>query len=78
MMQVKVRLFASLRETLGYSERDLEVTDGFTLHDVWKLVSENKDPETEVMMAINMDYAQPDVKVKDGDEVAFFPPVTGG
>ena len=77
-MKVKVRLFASLRETLGYAERDLEVTDGLTLDDVWKLVSEGKNPSVEVMMALNMDYAQPDVKVNDGDEVAFFPPVTGG
>lgn len=77
-MQIKVRLFASLRETFGYAERDLEVTDGLTLNDVWKLVSKDKDPAVEVMMAVNMDYAQPDVEVSDGDEVAFFPPVTGG
>ena len=77
-MQVKVRLFASLRENFGYAERDLEVKDGLTLSDVWKLVSEGKEPEVAVMMAVNMDYAQPDVKVNDGDEVAFFPPVTGG
>ena len=77
-MQVKVRLFASLRETFGYAERDIEVKDGFTLNDVWKLVSEGNNPAVDVMMAVNMDYAQPDVKVNDGDEVAFFPPVTGG
>jgi molybdopterin synthase sulfur carrier subunit len=29
-------------------------------------------------MAVNMDYAQADQPVRDGDEVAFFPPVTGG
>ena len=77
-MRIKVRLFAGLRETLGYAERDLELSEGLTLKEVWKIVSEDKEPATEVLMAVNMDYAQPGVEVNDGDEVAFFPPVTGG
>jgi molybdopterin synthase sulfur carrier subunit len=31
-----------------------------------------------LLMAINQDYVQADANVEDGDEVAFFPPVTGG
>ena len=77
-MQVKVRLFSSLREAFGYAERDLEIKDGLTLDEVWELVADGRDPQVEVMMAVNMDYARPDVTVHDGDEVAFFPPVTGG
>ncbi len=77
-MRVKVRLFASLRETLGFAERDMEFRDGLTLDDIWKLVSADTESSAEVLMAINMDYAQPDALVKEGDEVAFFPPVTGG
>lgn len=77
-MRVKVKLFASLRESLGYAERELELPDGLTLSEVWKIVAEDKASATEVLMAVNKDYAQPDIKVKDGDEVAFFPPVTGG
>ena len=77
-MRVKVRLFAGLRETLGYAERDLELNEGLTLREVWEIVSEDKEPAVEVLMAVNMDYAQPEVEVNDGDEVAFFPPVTGG
>jgi molybdopterin converting factor small subunit len=30
------------------------------------------------MTAVNLDYARPDTALSDGDEVAFFPPVTGG
>lgn len=77
-MRVKVKLFASLRETLGYAERDLELGEGLTLREVWEIVAGDKEPATEVLMAVNMDYAQPEVEVNDGDEVAFFPPVTGG
>lgn len=77
-MQVKVRLFASLREALGFSEREIEFRDGLTLNEVWSMVSSGQDLDTDVLMAINMDYARPDAVVKDGDELAFFPPVTGG
>jgi molybdopterin synthase sulfur carrier subunit len=31
-----------------------------------------------MLVAVNMEYARPDQPVRDGDEVAFFPPVTGG
>jgi len=77
-MKIKVKLFASLRESLGYSERDMDVSDGQTLNDVWKQIIGNSEQPDEVLMAINMNYANPGVMVKDGDEVAFFPPVTGG
>lgn len=77
-MQVKIRLFASLRESYGFAERILELKDGLTLGDVWQVVSGGDGLEDEVLMAVNMDYAQPDLKIKEGDEVAFFPPVTGG
>ena len=77
-MKIKVKLFASLREALGYAERDMEIYDGQTLHEVWKQVIGGAAQSGEVLMAINMDYANPEAIVKDGDEVAFFPPVTGG
>ena len=77
-MKIKVKLFASLRESLGYSERDMDISDGQTLNDVWKQIIGNSEQPDEVLMAINMNYANPGVMVKDGDEVAFFPPVTGG
>jgi len=77
-MKIKVKLFASLRESLGYSQRDMDISDGQTLNDVWKQIIGNSEQPDEVLMAINMNYANPGVMVKDGDEVAFFPPVTGG
>jgi molybdopterin synthase sulfur carrier subunit len=77
-MKIKVKLFASLREALGYAERDMEIYDGQTLHEVWKQITGDVAQSGEVLMAINMDYANPEARVKDGDEVAFFPPVTGG
>ncbi len=77
-MRIKVKLFANLREKFGYDEKEIEISDGKTLNDVWMRVAENSDWRDEILMAVNMDYANPDTLVKDGDEVAFFPPVTGG
>jgi molybdopterin synthase sulfur carrier subunit len=77
-MRIKVKLFANLREKIGYDEKEIEISDGTTLNEVWMRVAENSDWRDEILMAVNMDYANPDTLVKDGDEVAFFPPVTGG
>jgi molybdopterin synthase sulfur carrier subunit len=77
-MRVKVKLFASLKENIGFSERDLDVAEGRTVRDVWQLVANQEEPFSDVLMAVNMDYARPDAEVKEGDEIAFFPPVTGG
>ncbi len=77
-MSIKVLYFASLRERLGCSE-ELISEDGLsTVGDVWQRVSDGKNVTQQVLYSINQEYAQADSLVKAGDEVAFFPPVTGG
>lgn len=77
-MSVKVKVFAHLRERLGFDEQTLEPPDGASVADVWAAVSGEEALPRHVLAAVNLDYAQPDTPVRDGDEVAFFPPVTGG
>jgi len=77
-MKVKVRLFASLREEVGIKETEVELDEGATAAGLWRQVVADKDMPAGVMTAVNLDYAQPDTELNDGDEVAFFPPVTGG
>jgi len=77
-MSIKVLYFASLKELFGCSEQQLSVGDLNTVEDVWKQVSEGYDVSQQVIYAINQEYAQADSIVQAGDEVAFFPPVTGG
>lgn len=77
-MSLEVRFFASLREQVGLSDTTLDATRVKTVHDVWQLATNGQAVPDNTLCAINMDYVRLDANVKDGDEVAFFPPVTGG
>ena len=77
-MSIKVRYFASLKEIVGRSEDDLTITSLLTVNEVWNLTNLGKPLPENILAAVNMEYVEFDNIVKDGDEVAFFPPVTGG
>ncbi|WP_018952696.1 molybdopterin converting factor subunit 1 [Thioalkalivibrio sulfidiphilus] len=77
-MSITVRYFASLRERVGRAEDQLDADGNDTAGGIWaRAVPEQAMPDR-VLIAINQEYADADHPVRDGDEVAFFPPVTGG
>ena len=77
-MRIHVRFFASLRERVGFSEREISLPESATVTQVWaRAVGEESLPDN-VLAARNMEYVGFDAPVGDGDEIAFFPPVTGG
>jgi len=72
---IRVRLFAGLRERAGWSEREL---DGIgRVSDVWPALQLGDEPAG-LLYAVNREYAEPDRELRDGDEVALIPPVSGG
>lgn len=77
MSSIQVRYFASLRERMGKGEEQVQAAGIATVADVWHRVSREPMP-AHTLMAINQEYAAVDAPVQAGDEVAFFPPVTGG
>jgi len=77
-MSIKVRYFASLKEEVGRSEEELEFVGIASVIDVWKQANDDKALPTNILAAVNMEYVELESLVNDGDEVAFFPPVTGG
>ena len=77
-MAIVVKYFARLREQLGREEEHLEAEGLHTVSEVWHRVSGGQPLPPNVLMAVNCEYAQANGNVRDGDEVAFFPPVTGG
>ncbi len=77
-MDLKVRYFASLRDRMGRSEDKVSIDQAkVTVADLRKKVSNAPLPET-ILVAVNMEYTDATHELKGGDEVAFFPPVTGG
>ncbi len=82
-MSVQVLYFASLKESLGLPGERLELPAGVAtlgaLRD-W-LVAQGRDAlgtAKNLRCAVNQDMAKLDATIKDGDELAFAPPVTGG
>ena len=81
-MHVTIRLFARLRELAGASELHRQIAEGATARDAWNdLVKEFAALEpygTAISCAVNETYAKLTTELRDGDEVAFLPPVSGG
>jgi molybdopterin synthase sulfur carrier subunit len=77
-MTVKVKFFASLKEQMGCDGATVEIGEVATAADVWLAASGGKALPSNVLVAVNMEYCDPNQEVSSGDEVAFFPPVTGG
>jgi len=81
-MRVQVKLFASYREVVGVRQLAWTLRDGETLGalvdavvDAYPRLRGHRDA---MFLAVNRAYAQPDVVLRDGDEVALLPPVSGG
>ena len=77
-MSIRIRYFANLKESMGRAEESISAENVTTVQDVWDKANLSKPMPDNILAAVNMDYAALEAQVKDGDEVAFFPPVTGG
>lgn len=75
---IYLRYFASLRETIGRSTDEIEIFEPQTALSVWNLANPTVLLPENTLVAVNMEYVQLDYPVKNCDEIAFFPPVTGG
>lgn len=75
---IKVLFFASLREQTGQSNLNVEWQDGLTPAQLWQQVTGNSSMPENVLVARNQEYCDRGTLLGEGDEVAFFPPVTGG
>jgi len=78
-MNITVRYFANMRDRMGRAEETVSIEgDSVTVRDLWGKVSSQKTMPESLLIAVNMEYTGSDRVLKNGDEVAFFPPVTGG
>ena len=81
-MHLTVKLFGSLREEAGAKELEIELPNGSRVDDLRELLAE-RYPILErlgerIRASVNLEIAERDQPLADGDEVAFLPPVAGG
>ena len=85
-MRIRVRYFASVKESLGREVEEIDVPAAVAtvaalrahLRERGGAWAETLAESRRVTSAVNQDMAKPTAAIKAGDEVAFFPPVTGG
>ena len=79
---VTIKLFAAYQEAYGVPELELRFAPPTSVEDVLNSLLEAK-PELEqwrnlTRFGINLQFVEPNTLIKDGDEVVFIPPVSGG
>ncbi|MFW8590974.1 molybdopterin converting factor subunit 1 [Glaciecola sp. 2405UD65-10] len=80
---ITVRFFASLREAVGMSDLEFQLQNESCVEDLLVTLSQQGENwtallESDVLVAVNQTLSSKSASIKDSDEVAFFPPVTGG
>ena len=81
-MRVNVKLFAVVRERVGVSELPLELPEGTTAGDALDRLRESYGEigamVSRCAVAVNRQYVGRDARLREGDELAVIPPVSGG
>ena len=77
-MVIVVKYFASISDAVGKTSEKIVLQHEMTVGEVWTDVSKNIKYAGKVMKAVNHEYVDENYLLRDKDEVAFFPPVTGG
>lgn len=81
-MKIRLLFFASLRERLRTTEAEHDLKDGATVADLWadlcRQSSELHEMTSSISFAVNQQYVDRATVLRDGDEVALIPPVSGG
>ena len=81
-MPIRVLFFASLAEVTGIREAELDASDCSDVASVFGRFAREfpglQAHRATLLCAINSEFARSDSQVSDGDEIAFFPPVSGG
>jgi molybdopterin converting factor subunit 1 len=81
-MRVNVLYFGTLKDLFGLQQQSLDVADGVTVEVLLSLLHAQTSKQSDVWrtlaVAVNRDYAGPATVLREGDEVALLPPVSGG
>lgn len=81
-MHVKVLFFGMLRDLVGRSEEQIEVDEGSRLSSIFEHYTRRfprlEEMASSIVVAQNQEFASPEAHIREGDEIALLPPVSGG
>ncbi len=79
-MKVTVKFFASVRDVIGERSQTIDVADDATVGSVWQVYAARypRLASMGLVYTVNHEHSKPDRVLKDGDELAMIPPVSGG
>jgi molybdopterin converting factor subunit 1 len=81
-MSIRVLFFASLADVAGMRETTVDASAVTDVKSVFDMFARQFPPfekyRSSILSAVNAEFARPESPVRDGDELAFFPPVSGG
>ena len=75
---IVVKYFASIGDAVGKTSEKIVLQHEMTVGELWTDVSKKIKYAGKVMTAVNHEYVDENYLLRNEDEVAFFPPVTGG
>src|SRR5208282_6160022 len=82
IVRVKVLFFGMLRDIVGLAEDHIEVADGARVESVFTRYAREfprlTDLESSIVLACNQEFCDRSAAIREGDEIAFLPPVSGG
>ncbi|MEY3219910.1 MAG: hypothetical protein RIT27_1267 [Pseudomonadota bacterium] len=77
-MAITVKFFAQLREQVGINTLLIPFESTITIATLWTQICPTIPMPSNTLCALNLEYVTKETSIKDNDEIAFFPPVTGG
>tara|TARA_E500000178_G_C16592451_1_gene560989 strand:- start:151 stop:399 length:249 start_codon:yes stop_codon:yes gene_type:complete len=82
---LKILYFANIRQTIGKIEEQIDIDETYTVEEIIKILVKKNEKYKKafsnidnIKCSINLNFVKLNAKVKNTDELAFFPPVTGG
>ena len=77
-MRIRVLYFGVLRDAFGYADSEVLLAEGASVADLLRVVQGREGFWDSIAVAVNREYAKREDLLKEGDEVALLPPVSGG
>ena len=78
LIKIHVKYFASVRDLMKTDSEDLNIETSLSVYELWRELTAKINAPDNILIAVNHKYVDKETKLNDGDEVAYFTPVTGG